>query len=82
MARSTILDAAVQVLSADRKARTPKEIHEEIVAKGLYSFGAQDPVGMVRATLRKHLRSHGGAGQPASRVKRLDEDRYTLSDLK
>lgn len=79
MARTTILDAVVQVLGSDRKSRTPKEILDEITSKGLYTFGAADPVAMVRATLRKHLRTHGGAGQDAPRIKVLEGDHYTVA---
>ncbi len=79
MARTTILDAVVQVLEGDRKPRSPKEIHAEILSKGLYTFGAQDPVGMIRSTIRKHLRTHGGADQSPPRVKLADGDRYTAT---
>ncbi len=79
MARITILDAVVQVLKSDHPALSPKEIHAEIVRQGLYTFGAQDPVGMIRATLRKHLRTHGGVGQLPARVKLADGDRYSTA---
>jgi hypothetical protein len=77
--RTTILDAAVQVLSRAATPLTAAEIHERIVAAGLFVFGAKDPVAMVRATLQKHVRSIGGARSAHARVKRVDSDRYAAA---
>lgn len=76
--RTTILDAVVTVLSGEAKPRTCAEIHQMIVDKQLFTFRAKDPVGIVRSALRKHLRTHGGPGQPAARVRQMDRDRYAL----
>jgi hypothetical protein len=53
----TILDACIDVLSAAGKPMTVDEIYDEIVRRNLHQFGAKEPVGIVRATLRRHLRS-------------------------
>lgn len=70
--RTTILDAVKQVV--DEVPRTAADIHASIVARGLFEFKAQDPVAMVRAAIRKHLRTHGGAGQPQALVRQVDRD--------
>lgn len=73
---TTILDAVVAVLCAQREPRSVKQIFQLIVDRQLYAFRAKDPVGVVRAAIRKHLRDHGGPGQPAARVRQLGPDRY------
>lgn len=80
--RTTILDAVVAVLSAERAAKTSAEIHKLIEEKKLFQFNAKDPVGIVRSAIRKHLRSHGGTGQPSARLKLVDKDRYAVADAK
>ena len=47
----TVKDAVVQVLSDDSKAMTSDEIYSKIIEKGLYSFGAQNPINVVRTTI-------------------------------
>ena len=74
--RITILDAAVTVLKAEKKALSSTEIHKQIVDRQLFEFGAKAPISMVRSALRKHLRSHGGQGQPPAKVRLVDKDRY------
>jgi hypothetical protein len=68
----------VTVLSAEAKPRTCAEIHQMIVARELFTFKARDPVAMVRSAIRKHLRAHGGAGQPPARIRHVDRDRYLV----
>lgn len=56
----TILDSCVEVLKQEGTALTADEIYERIVGKNLYSFGAKDPLAILRGTIRKHLkRQHG-----------------------
>jgi hypothetical protein len=55
------------------------EIHALIVAKSLFTFRAEDPVGVLRAAIRKHLAAHGAEGQPPARVRQLERDRYVLA---
>jgi hypothetical protein len=76
--RTTILDAVVAVLKAEGTPRTIVEVQELIVKRQLYTFRAKDAVGVVRAAVRKHLRSHGGPGQPAARVSQVGPDRYSI----
>lgn len=78
MSRTTILDAVIQALPRDGVPRSAKEIHQLIVDRSLFTFQAQDPVGILRAALRKHLAAHGGQGQPPARVRQVERDRYVL----
>lgn len=73
--KMTILDAAVAVL-ADKKPRTSKEIHDEIVRRSLFDFRAQDPIAMVRAAIRKHLRN---TAEKQQRVRKVGKDLWGLS---
>jgi len=78
--RTTILDAVVAVLNAEKGARSAAEIHKLIEQKNLFQFKAKDPLGIVRSAIRKHLRSHGGPGQPRALLKQVDKDRYGLPE--
>lgn len=55
----TILDACLHVLKESTEPLSSGEIHRRICDKQLFDFKARDPAGMVRATLRKHLRKGG-----------------------
>jgi hypothetical protein len=72
--KRTILDSIVMVL--DQVPRSASEIHGRIVGASLFEFKAQDPIAMVRAAIRAHLKSHGAAGQPPARVRVVERDRY------
>ena len=77
MKRRTILDAAVLVL--DQQPRSAAEILQRIVVGSHFEFKAQDPVAMVRAAIRKHLKTHGGEGQPRARLRLVERDRYVTA---
>ena len=78
--RTTILDAVVAVLTTEKAPRSVAEIHKLIEEKKLFQFNAKDPVGIVRSAIRKHLQTHGGAGQARARVRVVDKDRYALPE--
>ena len=48
-----IYEAAESVLRDAGRPMAAKEIHAEIVRRGLFEFGAKDPVSVVTQTLRK-----------------------------
>lgn len=50
----TIIDAIEQVLRESGKPMSHIAIYRAIIDKNLYSFGAKDPVSIVRGKLRKH----------------------------
>ncbi len=57
----TIIQAVQTVLEGTSKALSAKEIHDEIVSKSLFTFGAKDPIGMVRTTIRKQIKRNPDA---------------------
>jgi hypothetical protein len=76
MPRTTILDAVVEALPRDGVPRSAQVIHQFIVDRSLFTFRAQDPLGILRSALRKHLAAHGGQGQPPARIRQIERDRY------
>ncbi len=51
-----IYEAAQQVLRDAGRPMHVKAIHDEIVKRGLFKFGAKEPVAIVGQTLRKKSR--------------------------
>ena len=49
----TIVEAIKHVLNDNVSGLTSKQIYEEIIRQKLYSFGAENPVGVVNAQLRR-----------------------------
>lgn len=74
MKKRTIFESIVLVL--DEVPQSAREIHARIVKDALFVFKAKDPVAIVRATIRAHLKSHGGPGQPQACVRAVEPDRY------
>ncbi|NDK99884.1 restriction endonuclease [Photorhabdus bodei] len=50
----TIIEAIINVLREHGKALSHKDIYDRIISKNYYSFGAKDPVAVVRGEIRKH----------------------------
>lgn len=67
----TILDACVEILKEAGKPMTAEDIYKSITEKGLYTFGAKDPLAILRGTLRKHVRSN-----PPHRIAEDEPKRY------
>jgi HB1, ASXL, restriction endonuclease HTH domain len=72
----TIVTAAESVLKESGKPMTAAEIHAAVVKKNLFTFGAKDPVAMVRTALRKELRKEEGGR--SSRVRQVDRERFAV----
>lgn len=49
----TIVESIKCVLQQNNDGLTSKQINDEIIRQGLYSFGAENPVGVVNAQLRR-----------------------------
>jgi hypothetical protein len=52
--KGTIVDAIRQIMKAEGKPMTPREIYHRVVQEGLYDFKAQTPVAVVGSQIRKH----------------------------
>ncbi|EJF4694438.1 winged helix-turn-helix domain-containing protein, partial [Salmonella enterica] len=50
----TIIEAILNVLKEHGKPLSHKDIYDFIIKKGYYSFGAKDPLAVVRGEIRKH----------------------------
>lgn len=57
--RWTIKEAIFHVLETSKRGMTAKEIYEDIIKKGLYRFGAQNPVNVVRNTIEYACENSG-----------------------
>ena len=49
----TILEAIKQIMSEHNEGMTSQEVYDEIIKKGLYKFGAQQPVAVVNSQIRR-----------------------------
>lgn len=67
----TIVEAITKVLSESKKPMTHNEIYSEIIRSGYYSFGAKDPVSIVRNKIRKHC---VGLDFPSSSPKKIFQE--------
>ena len=76
MKKVTILDAVERVLKEGHTPKSLREIHEGIVTQGLYDFKAKDALGVIRGTIRKHLKG-SGEDSPA-RIVAAGADRFSL----
>lgn len=79
MSRATILEAVLDVLSREHAPLSAAEIRDRVVARSLFPFKTKDTLGVVRAAIRRHLRTHGGAGQTAARLRRVSDDQFAIS---
>ena len=52
----TIVESIKYVLQQNKEGMTSKQIYDEIIRQGLYSFGAENPVGVVNAQLRRRCK--------------------------
>lgn len=50
----TIIEAIVNVLRESSNPLSPKDIYDLIINRQYYTFGAKDPLGVVRGEIRKH----------------------------
>jgi restriction system protein len=74
----TIIEAAMQVLKAENRPLNAEEVYDLICKRNLYSFGAKDPLSIVRAELRRYsIGFTGKTKAPSAKVKEDSSKRYT-----
>jgi hypothetical protein len=73
----TIIQAVHEVLVASRSPLTAQEIYQQIVDKRLYEFKAKDPLSVMRAAIRKNLRSQRLGKMSTLCV--VDRDRFIIT---
>ena len=79
MKNNTIVGAIKLVLRASGRNMTPRAIYDEIVRNNYYTFGAQNPFGVMRGELRTH--SEGvdfPTASPHKYFKYLPDGTFTL----
>jgi hypothetical protein len=72
------MEAALKVLRSSGRPMSPQEIYDQICKEKLFSFGAKDPVAILKAQLCRH--SLGFSGKLANSkptLKQLPDKRYT-----
>ena len=67
MTKKTIREAIIDVLQAEGRAMSAREIFETIQSKKLYDFKAKDPANIVRGQLRRHSVGSKSKVAPESR---------------
>lgn len=72
-----IYEAAETVLRSSGRAMHVKDIHQEIVRRGLFAFKAKDPIAVLGQTLRK--RSDLSANQGRVLFRRVGANMYELA---
>ena len=75
-----IHEAARLILQGAGQPMHARDIHREIVARKLYTFGAKNPVSMVSQSLRKKSAEASGAGATDAIFKRTAPGIYRLLD--
>lgn len=73
-----IYEAAQQVMREANRTMHAKEVYQQIVAKGLFEFGAKDPVSIVAQTLRKKSDAPINKGHVLFR--KVGQNTYELAD--
>jgi len=74
----TIIEAVLEVLKTENKPLSAEEVYNLICKRNLYSFGAKDPLSVVRAEIRRHSVGFTGKTKASSaRVKEGPSKHYT-----
>ena len=70
----TIKEAVVHILNHSHQPLTAKDIYNRIISNKLYSFGAQDPVNVVRNTIEYACENSGYANRNAKTLFRREKN--------
>jgi hypothetical protein len=68
MPRTTVADVIAQVLKANSKPMSAREIYDSIVAGNLYEFKSKDPFGIVRNQLSRHCAENTKIKSPTQKL--------------
>ena len=72
----TIAEAAQSVLRDTRRPMTTTELYEEIIRRGLYTFGAKNPKSVMTQAIRERSDANPKAKQVLFR--KVSTDTYAL----
>ena len=75
----TIIEAVLAVMREANKPLSAAEVYDGILRRGLYKFGAKDPLNLVRAQMRRHSVSYERpAGATTRYLEKVDKDRFVM----
>jgi restriction system protein len=73
----TMLDAALTVLKKSNAPMSAEDIYKQICQENLFSFGAKDPLSILKAQLRKNtLGFEGKAALQKPKLKQLENKKF------
>lgn len=72
--RMTIKESIIFILSSEQRAMTAEEIYGKIIEQRLYTFGASNPVNVVRTTIEYACDNSGYANRDADTYFHLDRN--------
>lgn len=77
--KTTIIEAIRQILKAEARPMTVREIYYHIIQEGLYDFKAKDPIHVVGSQIRKHCFGKDAKTYSDSKYfEAVGKDRYQL----
>jgi len=75
----TIIEAVIHVMKAASKPMTPAAVASEIQRINLYPFKTKDPLGVVRAQMRRHTQGYDRpVASPTPCLKKVGKDSYVI----
>lgn len=73
----TMLDAALKVLNKTNIPMSAEDIYNHICQENLFHFGAQDPLSILKAQLRKNsLGFNGKSAAKNPKLKQLEDKKF------
>jgi restriction system protein len=73
----TLLDAALTVLKKSNAPMSAEDIYKQICQENLFSFGAKDPLSILKAQLRKNtLGFDGKSAAQKPKLKQLENKKF------
>ena len=73
----TIIEAVIQVMKTVNKPMSPAAVALEIQRINLYPFKTKDPLGVVRAQMRRHTQGYDRpVASPIPCLKKVGKDSY------
>jgi len=75
----TIIDAVLAVMREANEPLSAAEVYDRILRRGLYKFGAKDPLNLVRAQMRRHsIDYEGRTGANTRYLEKVDNERFVM----
>ena len=80
MAKKTIRDCIVEVLSASGRAMSSQEVFMEIERRGIYEFNTKSPSNVVRSQLRRHCKNLARKDSTGGEFEMTPDGLFKLAD--